>query len=169
MHRTRDKQIQLRQSNTVPKNIQSEDKSMEISKETRECLKLIRQQGQEDRFYAICEINSRPFSVSGGDVLVIKHMPGTNIGDMIALSRVREIGSKDYYIRGAPLVDKRFCDVQAVILQHPLSAKYTTYRRRLGQGPGDRKWRKRSYRDHLTVLRISKVQVADPDELSINK
>ncbi len=124
-------------------------------------MRRIREQGLREQFYAIVEVNSRPYSIAKNDVLVIKRMPGTKIGDVVSLTRVREIGSKDYYIRGAPLVETSYVEVQAVVLEHTVSAKYTKYRKRLGKGPGDRKWRKKSYRDRLTVLRVDKLEVKD--------
>ena len=80
------------------------------------------------------------------------------------LTTCRELGSKESYIRGNPLINKQFIDCEAVVVEQAVSAKYTKYLRRPGKGPGDRKWRKRSYRDDLTVLRITNIDVRLPEE-----
>lgn len=56
-------------------------------------------------------------------------------------------------------MNPKYVNVQAMVLSHTWSAKYTIFRRRLGRGPGDRKFRKRSHRDQLTVLRITNLDV----------
>jgi large subunit ribosomal protein L21 len=132
-----------------------------LSETTRACLDSIRTQGRQDKFYAILELNTRPFSVVKNDVVVTKRLPGTDVGDILTLTNVREIGSKDFFVRGEPLVDARFVSIKAIVLEQPWSAKYVTFRRRFGRGPGDRKWRKRSHRDHLSILRIVDIDIND--------
>lgn len=160
-NRPRQKLIQQRQALVPPPAAPIES----ISQTTRESLLKIRQQGLLDKFYAIVDIHGTPYSVTRNDIVVVKRMPGTRVGDELTLRNVREIGSKDYYIRGSPLVDHRYFDVRAVVLEQPWSAKYTKFLRRVGQGPGDRKFRKRSYRDKLNILRISDITVNDPEHL----
>lgn len=157
LHRER-KRLERSQS---PRNIPPPPRPIptNISQETRDCLQKIHQQGLQDKLYTILEVNGMPYCVTKNDLLVTKRLVGTKIGDLLTLTNVREIGSKDYYIRGQPLVDPQYFRCQAVVLEQPWSAKYTKYLRRVGQGPGDRKWRKRSYRDRLNILRITDISV----------
>jgi ribosomal protein L21 len=134
-----------------------------LDDKSKESLTLISNQGKLDRLYAIIELQSRPYSVTLNDVLLVKRMPGTEVGDIVSLTRVKEIGSKSYYLRAANTADtfvpQQLVRVKALVMEHPVSSKYTTYRRRLGKGPGDRKWRKRSYRDSLTMLRVTDISI----------
>lgn len=198
-----------------------------ISQETKDCISLIKQQAKSscvNSMYAIIQLNSRSYSVSENDIIVTKRINNVDIGSVITLTNVREIGSKDHYIRGNKVqfkkhhysdpiptvydsmnssqkvstkeigdnekegssdqdiqvydkegllknfipcdstfqyIDPRFFKVEAVVLEHPRSAKYVTIRRRVGKGPGDKKWRKRSYRDHLSILRVTKIEMND--------
>ena len=100
-----------------------------------------------------------PYSVQQNDLVITKRLPGTKVGDRLWLSNVREIGTRNHYLRGQPLVDKSYAKVEATVLEHCRSAKYTTFLPRRGRGPGNRKWRKISHRDLLTYLRISKISV----------
>lgn len=134
---------------------------MQLDQHSAECLKKIRDQGSADRLYAILEINTHPYNVTVGDVVISKRLPDTEIGDVLTLTNAREIGSRDYFIRGKPLVDPRYFSVNAMVLEHGWSAKYTKLLRRKGRGPGDRKFRKRSYRDNLTTLRITDIHIQD--------
>lgn len=61
------------------------------------------------------------------------------------------------------LLPKGYTDIQAVVVGHTRSAKYQTLRKRVGKGGGDRKFRVRSYRNLLTVVRFVKVGV--PEEV----
>jgi ribosomal protein L21 len=115
---------------------------------------------QSNGLYAITEIDTRPYSVTLNDLVISKRLPHTRVGDILQLTRVREIGSKSCHIRGQPLINPQYVNIQAMVMSHTWSAKYTTYRRRLGRGPGDRKFRKRSHRDNLTILRITALDVA---------
>ncbi|KAI3633114.1 hypothetical protein MIR68_009189 [Amoeboaphelidium protococcarum] len=169
-----------RNTNQRPKNIvikeqdhlQSTSQS-KLSESTLGALLKIKQQAQclitspvstqaQSAMYATVEINQKPFSVLKNDIVITKRLKHTKVGDELLLTRIREIGTRDYFLKGQPLVPSENCIVKAMVLEHTLSAKYITYRRRVGQGPGDRKWRKRSYRDHLTTLRITDIDVNIP-------
>lgn len=44
--------------------------------------------------YAIAEVNTKPYSVLLNDIIITKRLPGTRVGDILQLTRVRELGSK---------------------------------------------------------------------------
>ena len=172
IYRNRSVQEPQIHNNILPINHLNESKTLykaaPISEETRECLRKIREQGLQERFYAVVEVNTKPFSVTENDVIICKRLPGTQLGDRLHLTNVREVGSREYYIRGSPLVDQRYFKCEAVVVEQPLSDKFTKYMKRVGRGGGDRKFRKRSYRDRLTVLRVCRLEVTVDDDSNNN-
>lgn len=45
------------------------------------------------------------------------------VGDIIKLDRIREIGSTDYTIKGNPWIDSKFCHIEACVVEHGRGAK----------------------------------------------
>ena len=106
--------------------------------------------------YATAIINHKPYKFTLNDLVITKHLHHAPTGSTLRLTKINEFGSKDYYIRGNS-ISTAYVHVEAIVLSQTWSGKYTVFRRRLGRGPGDRKWRKRSYKDLLTILRITKL------------
>jgi ribosomal protein L21 len=138
----------------------------DIPKETKTVLRSMWE--TKGPFYALLHLNTRPYYVTKNDILIIKRLPGVEVGDVVSLKNVREFGNASSYVRASEInsskkdvagydyVDERFFDIKAVVLEQCKSAKYTQVLKRPGKGGGDRKFRKRSYRDNLSVIRVTK-------------
>jgi hypothetical protein len=146
----------------------------ELSDTTKECLSRMASNFTSSNastapFYSIIEINTKPFMVSTNDVVITKRLPGNvQVGDELLFTRIREIGrnivdiekgTESCFIRGNPIINPEYLVCKGVVIEHCLSARYTKYLKRRGKGGGDRKWRKRSYRDHLSVVRITELGI----------
>ncbi|ORZ40989.1 ribosomal protein L21-like protein [Catenaria anguillulae PL171] len=106
-------------------------------------------------YYALLELKGRPFHLTKGDLLTVPRLKDVPLGAELALDKVREIGSKEISLRGAPYVSPNVAQVKAVVVEHWLSAKRTTVKEKR------RKGYKRTYghRMHLTSLRVTEVAV----------
>jgi ribosomal protein L21 len=81
-------------------------------------------------------------------------MNDLNLGDVITLDRVREIGSEDYIIQGNPYVYPDFFTIKATVIEHPVGREIVRHH-----------WKKRGYvtkhvnRNHHTALRITDISI----------
>ncbi|KAJ3016408.1 hypothetical protein HKX48_004049 [Thoreauomyces humboldtii] len=120
-------------------------------------LSLLRSQ---NHFYAIVEVKARPYHVNLNDVIITMRMNDLNLGDVIELDRVREIGSADYILRGNPYVDPRFFRISAVVVEHPVSRDVVSvHKKRSGRD------KVVTNRTHHTALRVSAIDIL-PTEAS---
>lgn len=132
------------------------DAAYEPTKQTSESLSALR--NSQSPLYAIVEMKGRPYFVTAGDIIVAERMSELQLGDVISFDRIREIGNKDYALRGAPLVSPRFCSIRAVCTEHTKSGPTVIQkRRRKGQRPVV------IHKDAVTMLRVS--EIAIPDDL----
>ncbi|KAJ3064209.1 hypothetical protein HDU98_012354 [Podochytrium sp. JEL0797] len=105
---------------------------------------------------AIVEIKQRPYFVAVNDVIVTMRMNDLQLGDVIELDRVREIGSEDYLLQGNPYVHPGFFTVKAVVIEHPVSQEIVRHH-----------WKKRGHqpvhvnRNHHTALRVSEISIKE--------
>ncbi|KAI9143483.1 ribosomal protein L21-like protein [Paraphysoderma sedebokerense] len=133
--------------------------------------------------YAILEIAGRPLHVTPQDILVLNRInspsqpsssadPSTTMisskkeplppGTVLQLNRVREIGSKDYTLRGNPYVSPSYYNIEAIMLENPKGPKVTIVKKKRRKG-----YRvKRGHRQLLSVVRIRKIEVVVPEENS---
>ncbi|KAI9024012.1 ribosomal protein L21-like protein, partial [Hyaloraphidium curvatum] len=124
------------------------------SDKTAESLALLRQSSTP--LYAIVEMKGRPYFVTAGDIMVSEHMKEVQLGDVLRFDRIREVGNKDYAVRGAPLVSPRFCNIRAVCIEHTWSSPTVIQkRRRKGMRPVV------VHRDRVTMLRVAELSISD--------
>ncbi|KAI7872114.1 ribosomal protein L21-like protein [Spinellus fusiger] len=119
---------------------------------TKTSLKKLRDQLH---YYAIAEVTGRPFLITQNDKLIVNRLKDVQLGDVIKLDCVRELGSKDYTLKGAPYVNQAFFDISATVIEHPKSKLVQIVKKKR------RKNYKRTieHKQTHTVLRISKVEV----------
>ncbi|ORX94809.1 hypothetical protein K493DRAFT_315326 [Basidiobolus meristosporus CBS 931.73] len=121
-------------------------------KETIQAVNALREQL---RYYAIAEIAGRPFLVTKNDVVVVDHMKEVQLGDVLKLNRIRELGSKDYTIQGKPYVSQDFYSIRATVIEQPKGKQIEIIKKKRRKGYQ----RRLTHRQPYTVLRISEVEV----------
>ncbi|CAG8531453.1 5250_t:CDS:2, partial [Acaulospora colombiana] len=87
-----------------------------FSEETKEAVNRLR--GQL-RYYAVIEIRSQKFLVTKNDLVIAHRLRDVNVGDELKLNRVLELGSKDYTVKGQPLVSESFYNIKATVIEQP--------------------------------------------------
>lgn len=108
---------------------------------------------QYPHVYAKLLIHNFPFTVTRTDLLVTHRMRDVQVGDVIELDEVREVGSTDYKLRGTPLIPKGAVRVHAVVMEHTEGAKKRARMRR--QRKGRRPMR--TIKPLITTLRIQDI------------
>ncbi|KAK6098111.1 hypothetical protein MT418_002169 [Batrachochytrium dendrobatidis] len=140
-------------SEAAPMSVSAKNASTDFSTNTKEALTLMHNQ---TKFYAIVEIKNRPYHVAKNDVIIVPRMNDLQIGDVITLDRVREMGSPDYIMQGNPYLDPRYYTIQATAIEHTVGKAI------------ERKHRKRSgiskyvrMTSSYTLLRVCEMDVVD--------
>ncbi|KAI9173156.1 hypothetical protein H9P43_007287 [Blastocladiella emersonii ATCC 22665] len=110
-------------------------------------------------YYALLEVKGRPYHVTRGDLLTLPRLKDVPLGAELVLDKVREIGSAEVTLRGAPFVATSLASVKAVVVEHWLSAKRQTVKTKRRKGYK----RTHGHRQHLTSLRITDVAVQAPE------
>ncbi|CAO3670508.1 unnamed protein product [Umbelopsis ramanniana] len=107
------------------------------------------------RFYAIAEVAGRPLLITKNDLVTVHRLKDVSVGDVLTLDKVREIGSKDYVLRGQPYVNENLFNIQATVIEQTKSKMISVVKKKR------RKNYKRTitHKQTHTVLRISNVDV----------
>ncbi|KAG4306203.1 hypothetical protein PORY_000191 [Pneumocystis oryctolagi] len=107
-------------------------------------------------YYAIIHIYDRPFIVTEGDTVTIpQRLRDVKPGDIIKLTCVSKLGSRDYTLKGQPYIDEKFFTCRARVLEltkAPMSYFIKKKRRQ-------RRIKIVKNKQDYTVLRISEIKV----------
>ncbi len=154
---TRDQKRALRRR-TGPVRIKKEDKvvpkidiePVNLNDDTVKALKILK----GEKLYGIVEIKQQPYYVQVGDVMVLPRMNDLNVGDVISLDRISEIGSSSCVLKGNPFVHPNFFKADAVVISHEFSQINKTERKKKrGQNTI------REARNAHTLLRVSSLNI----------
>jgi large subunit ribosomal protein L21 len=77
-------------------------------------LDLIRSQPSQ---YVVAALAGRKYLLAPRDVVTVPHMRGVQVGDVLALSEIYELGSREYTLRGDPIPENTV-SVSATVLEH---------------------------------------------------
>ncbi|CAO3613300.1 unnamed protein product [Mucor hiemalis] len=96
------------------------------------------------RYYAVAEI-----------AVIVNRLKDVKVGNVLKLDKVRELGSKDYTLKGSPYVAESVFNINATVIEHTKSKLIQIVKKKR------RKNYKRTieHKQTHTVLRISNVDV----------
>lgn len=80
-----------------------------------QALKLIASQPSQ---YVVASVAGRKYLLAPRDVLTVPRLKDVCVGDTLNLTDVHELGSRDYTLRGDPLVPSGAVKVQATVVEH---------------------------------------------------
>ncbi|CAG8573730.1 4200_t:CDS:2 [Gigaspora rosea] len=138
-------------SNTSEK-LSSQNLPKNFSDSTKEAINKLRDQL---RYYAIVDIRSQKFLITKNDIVIAHRLRDVNVGDELRLNRVLELGSKDYTIKGQPLVSEAFYNIKATVLEQPKGPFIQIFKKK----PRNRHRRRITHKQTYTVLRISEIDI----------
>lgn len=108
-----------------------------------------------NELYAVFRIHNRPYLVTKGDKVILPFkLKQADVGDVLRLTDVTTIGSRNYKVVDYPL-DESLYTIKATILEktkRPMRIREVTKRR-------NRKVRHAKNKGDLTVLRISELKL----------
>ncbi|KAI9761949.1 MAG: Ribosome biogenesis protein [Chaenotheca gracillima] len=125
----------------------------------KELLPLLRAQPNH---YVTIHLHDRPYLLTVGDMLHLPfHMPDVVPGDILRLTRVSLLGSRDYTLKGAPYVDERLFECRACVIgieSEPMRIKEKTRRRQ-------RRVKTVKSKHRFTVLRLAELKINDVEDI----
>jgi large subunit ribosomal protein L21 len=107
------------------------------------------------RYYAIAEIVGRPYLITKNDLVVTNRLKDVSVGDVVRLNRVTELGSRDFTIKGQPLVSKDFFQITATVVEQPMGPFVEEIKKKRRC----RRRRRITHKQPYTVLRVSELDV----------
>ncbi|KAF9365660.1 hypothetical protein BGX34_009091 [Mortierella sp. NVP85] len=107
------------------------------------------------RYYAVAEIKNRPYLITKNDIIVLDRLKDVKLGDVIELNQIKELGSKDYAIKGKPYISPEYYSIKATVIEQPKGKIVETIKKKR------RKHFQRRY--HIkplhTLLRVCELEV----------
>ncbi|KAJ2754795.1 hypothetical protein H4S06_003520, partial [Coemansia sp. BCRC 34490] len=148
----RAKSLGLAEGRRLMSHIQSPsaDTPIKWSSNTSELVSRLRDQ---QKYYATVVIKGRPFTVTANDIIIMDRIKDLELGDLLSLSQVTELGSRDYTIKGQPFVDPSLFNIKATVIEHPDGKLFTVTKKKRRTAH-----QKVTYhRNHYTMLRVSAI------------
>ncbi|KAI6113117.1 ribosomal protein L21-like protein [Pisolithus sp. B1] len=121
---------------------------------TSAALEIIRTQPSQ---YIVASLVGRKFILTPRDLLTVPHIKDVDVGDVLVLKDIHEVGSRDYTLRGAPLIPPGRVKVEATVVEHTKGAMEVVFKKKRRKGYQKTIKNKHPY----TRLRIGPIQFAD--------
>ncbi|KAJ3299478.1 hypothetical protein HK104_008748 [Borealophlyctis nickersoniae] len=124
------------------------------SDNTKEALDLLRNQS---KYYAIVEVKGQPYHVHLHDIIIAQRINELQLGDVIELDRVWEIGSDDFMLQGNPFILPSYYTIKCVVTEHPYSKEIVrVHKKRRAKNTVLRNF------DGYTALRVTEIKINKP-------
>ncbi|KAF7430607.1 hypothetical protein PC9H_006315 [Pleurotus ostreatus] len=78
-------------------------------------LQLVKSQPSQ---YVVASLAGRKYLLAPRDVLTVPRMRDVKVGDVLTLNEVHELGSREYTIRGNPVIPPSRVKVEATVIEH---------------------------------------------------
>ncbi|EIM86666.1 uncharacterized protein STEHIDRAFT_168606 [Stereum hirsutum FP-91666 SS1] len=122
---------------------------------TAQALSLIRTQPSQ---YIIASIAGRKYLLAPRDLLTVPRLKDASVGDVLALDRIHEVGSRDYTIRGNPELSPETVRVEATVVEHTKGKMEHIFKKKRRKGYERTIMHKQTY----TRLRIGPLDIHPP-------
>lgn len=146
------KKIALRKLNNSPQL-----SSSEMEESVAKGMALLKVFSNEETLYTNIYIKGKTFVAGIGDVICCDHLRELEVGDVINLDKISEIGGKLFTIKGNPFIDPKFFTIKGTVLEH-LTSNERVYIKRLTKT-------RRVNHSYvcLTHVRITILKINNPD------
>ncbi|KAG9312865.1 ribosomal protein L21-like protein [Chiua virens] len=118
---------------------------------TTAALNIIRSQPSQ---YIIASVVGRKYILTPRDVLTVPHLKDVCVGDILHLRDIHEIGSREYTLRGEPLLPRNHVKVEATVIEHTKGKMEVVFKKKRRKGYQKTIKNKHPY----TRLRIGPIQ-----------
>ncbi|KZT27728.1 hypothetical protein NEOLEDRAFT_1176338 [Neolentinus lepideus HHB14362 ss-1] len=126
---------------------------------TTSALALIRSQPNQ---YVIASLAGRKYLLAPRDLLTVPRLNDVRVGDVLSLSEIHEIGSREFTLRGDPIIPKDTVKVAATVVEHTKGKMEIIVKKKRRKGYVKTIKHKQPY----TRLRIGTIDVAVSEPVS---
>ncbi|THH08862.1 hypothetical protein EW145_g2420 [Phellinidium pouzarii] len=110
--------------------------------------------------YVVASLVGHKYLLAPRDLLTVAHLRDVRVGDRLRLSEIHEVGSRDFTLRGAPMLPEGLVGVEATVVEHTKGAmeRIVKFKRR-------KHYKKTvTHKQGYTRLRIGPIQLGQPKE-----
>ena len=86
-----------------------------VPNSTAAALQLIRSQPSQ---YVVASFAGRKYILTPRDMLTVPHLRDVKVGDVLVLDEIHELGSREYTLRGNPVIPPNTVKVEATVVEH---------------------------------------------------
>lgn len=108
--------------------------------------------------YVVASVAGRKYLLAPRDLLTVPRLNDVKVGDVLALSEIHEVGSREYTLRGSPTIPPDTVKVEATVVEHTKGAMEVIFKKKRRKGYQKTIKHKQTY----TRLRIGPIDVAEP-------
>ena len=119
---------------------------------TQSALQLIRSQPSQ---YVVATFAGKKYLLAPRDILTVPRLHDVKVGDVLGLDRVHELGSRDYTLRGDPVIPPSRVKVEATVIEHTKGTMESKFKKKRRKGYQKTIKSKHPY----TRLRIGKIEI----------
>ncbi|TFK26220.1 hypothetical protein FA15DRAFT_755237 [Coprinopsis marcescibilis] len=118
-------------------------------------LELIRSQPSQ---YVVANFVGKKYILTPRDLLTVPHLRDVKVGDVLKLDQIHELGSREYTLRGNPVISPEKVQVEATVVEHTKGSMEIKFKKKRRKG-----YQKTIKRKHpFTRLRIGDI-IISPD------
>ncbi|OBZ73766.1 Homocitrate dehydratase, mitochondrial [Grifola frondosa] len=121
---------------------------------TSSALSLIRSQPSK---YVVASIAGRKYLLAPRDLLTVPRLNDVDVGDVLTLSEIHEVGSREYTVRGDPVIPPEKVKVDVTVVEHTKGAMEFIFKKKRRKGYERTVAHKQTY----TRLRIGPIDIVD--------
>ncbi|KAF5316428.1 hypothetical protein D9619_006323 [Psilocybe cf. subviscida] len=118
---------------------------------TTTALQLIRSQPSQ---YVVAAFAGRNYILAPRDLLTVPHLRDVKVGDVLVLDQIHELGSREYTLRGNPVIPASKVKVQATVVEHTKGVMEYCFKKKRRKGYRKTIQNKQEY----TRLRIGDIE-----------
>jgi large subunit ribosomal protein L21 len=115
-------------------------------------LQLIRSQPSQ---YVVATFAGKKYILAPRDVLTVPRLRDVKVGDVLLLDKIHELGSRDYTLRGDPVISPERIKVDATVIEHTKGSLETKFKKKRRKGYQKTIKNKHPY----TRLRIGSIEI----------
>ncbi|KAF4610905.1 hypothetical protein D9613_006955 [Agrocybe pediades] len=127
---------------------------------TTAALQLIRSQPSQ---YVVASFAGKKYILTPRDVLTVPHLRDVKVGDVLVLDEIHELGSREYTLRGNPVIPPNKVKVEATVVEHTKGPMEYIFKKKRRKGYQKTIQHKQEY----TRIRIGNIEIpAEPSTTS---
>ena len=123
-----------------------------VPNSTTAALQLIRSQPSQ---YVVASFAGRKYILTPRDMLTVPHLRDVKVGDVLVLDEIHELGSREYTLRGNPVIPPNTVKVEATVVEHTKGKMKFIFKKKRRKG-----YRKTiQHKQPYTRIRIGDIEI----------